>query len=114
MNTCVGAKITMKEEEEETNVCLAIEQMKEEAVENALRAAKKEAEEAARVAKKEAEEAARVAKKEAEEAIAKERLKTLADSVKNLTESTGWTKKQAMDNIKVANDEQEILLKLLA
>lgn len=103
MNTCVGAKITMKEEEEETNVCLAIEQMKEEAVENALRAAKKEA-----------EEAARVAKKEAEEAIAKERLKTLADSVKNLTESTGWTKKQAMDNIKVANDEQEILLKLLA
>ncbi len=107
LNACVGAKITMKEDEEETNVCLAIEQMKEEAAEKAVKKAMESAEKAAKAAKEEAEKATKAA-------VVKERVKTLADSVKNLMESMGWTKGQAMDNMKIADDEQKILLKLLA
>lgn len=88
LNACVGAKITMKEDEEEANVCLAIEQMKEEAAKEAVERAEKAAE--------------------------KERMKSLADIVKNLVENAGWTKEQAMANMKIADDEQEILLKMLA
>lgn len=111
LNACVGAKITVKEDEEETNVCLAIEQMKEEAAEKAVKKAMESAEKAAKKAAKAAKEEAEKATKAA---VVKERVKTLADSVKNLTESTGWTKEQAMDNMKIADDEQKILLKLLA
>lgn len=66
----------MKEDEEAMDVCLAIEQMKE-------------------------------------EAAVKERIKTLADSVNNLMESTGWTKKQAMDNMKISENDRELVSKLL-
>lgn len=84
LNACVGAKLTMEKREETIDVCLAIEQMKQQAVEEA-------------------------AKKAAE----KERVLTLLESIKNLMKNAGWSKEQCMDMLAVPESDTKEIMQLI-
>ena len=81
LNACVGAKIAVKQGEEAIDVCLAIEQMKEEA-----------------------------AQKAAQEAAQKTRISTLLKSVKNLMDNLGLTSEQALNALGVSETDRKNIL----
>jgi len=84
LNTCVGVKIAVGESEEVIDVCLAIQQMKEEA---AREAAKKAAQE--------------------------ERVSTLLQAIKNLMENLGLTAEQAMNAMGIPETDRKSILPLM-
>ena len=95
LNACVGAKIEMEKGKEETNVCLAIEEMKR-------RAAEKAAAEAAAEAAKETAERERIAAE-------KDRMSTLLKNIKNLMEKAGWSAEQSMDMLDVSEGDRKAI-----
>ncbi len=87
LNACTGAKIAVKEGEEAIDVCLAIQQMKEEAAKEAVQAARKEAQ--------------------------KEKISALLQSVKNLMNNLGLTAEQAMNAMGVSETDRKSILPFL-
>ena len=100
LNTCVGANIEVKQDEEAVDVCLAIQQLQEEAAEKA-------AKEAYRKGYKQA------SKKTAKKVSKETRISTLCAAAKNLMESVGWSAQQAMDALRVTDSDRKALLQLL-
>ena len=88
LNACVGAKIEMEKDKEDTNVCLAIEEMKRRAAEKAA-----------------AEAAAKAAKETAE----KDRMSTLLKNIKNLMEKAGWSAERSMDMLDVSEGDRKAI-----
>lgn len=103
LNACVGAKITMKKDEEAIDVCLAIQQMKEEAATKAAEKATRAAEEAAGKAAEEA------AGKAADEATTR----TLLSAMKNLMNNTGMSVEQAITVLGISEKEKGKLVSRL-
>ena len=95
LNACVGAKIEMEKDKEDTNVCLAIEEMKR-------RAAEKAAAEAAAKAAKETAEKDRIAAE-------KDRMSTLLKNIKNLMEKAGWSAERSMDMLDVSEGDRKAI-----
>ena len=87
LNACVGANIALQEGEEETDVCLAIEQMIEEAAQEATQKAAQKAR--------------------------NEQIAVLAQSVRNLMEHLNLTVEQAMDAMGMSEQDRQDVLPLI-
>ncbi len=92
LNACVGANIAPQKGEEETDVCLAIEQMIEEA----------------------AQEAAQEATQKAAQKARNEQIAVLAQSVRNLMEHLNLTVEQAMDAMGMSEQDRQDVLPLIS
>ena len=95
LNACVGAKIEMEKDKEETNVCLAIEEMKRKAAEKAAAEAAKETAEKERIAAE------------------KDRMSTLLKNIKNLMEKAGWSAEHSMDVLDVSEGDRKKIQPLI-
>lgn len=88
LNACVNANLSMDENEEECDMCLALQTIAE-------RAAKEATEKEAKEAKLRAE---------------KERLNTLLQTVINLMNNLGLSAEQSMDAIEVTDNDRKLLI----
>ena len=96
LNTCVGANIEVKQNEEAVDVCLAIQQLQEEA---AREASKKTAKE--------------VYKKTAKKVSKETRISTLCANIRSLMEKMGLSIEQSMEALSVTDSDRKTLLQLL-
>lgn len=86
LNACAGTKMEMEKGEEAIDVCLAIEEMKRRAVEEAEKKAEK---------------------------AEKERIFTLLKNIENLMEKAGWSAEYSMDMLDISESDRDVIQPLI-